>query len=52
MRPFSLLVKPVGGGCNLDCRYCFYKKDHAAGTMSPETAAPTFGAYSALPFEG
>lgn len=52
MRPFSLLVKPVGGGCNLDCRYCFYKNDHAAGTMSPETAARTFGAYAALPFGG
>ncbi len=22
---FSLLVKPVGSRCNLDCRYCFYR---------------------------
>jgi len=25
MQPFSLLVKPAGSDCNLDCRYCFYK---------------------------
>jgi len=24
VKPFSLLVKPVGSRCNLDCRYCFY----------------------------
>jgi uncharacterized protein len=52
MHPFSLLVKPAGGGCNLDCSYCFYKKDHAAGTMSADTAARAFGAYAALPFAG
>ena len=52
MKPFSLLVKPAGGGCNLDCSYCFYKKGHAAGMMSLDTAARTFGAYAALPFEG
>ena len=52
MRPFSLLVKPAGGGCNLDCSYCFYKRGHAAGMMSVETAARIFGAYSALPFDG
>ncbi len=23
-RPFTLLIKPVGSRCNLDCRYCFY----------------------------
>ena len=50
MTPFSLLVKPAGGGCNLDCHYCFYKKDHAAGLMSFELAAQTFAAYAALPF--
>ncbi|BFO08096.1 hypothetical protein GGER_06060 [Serratia rubidaea] len=22
--PFHLLVKPVGAGCNLACRYCYY----------------------------
>ena len=51
MKPFSLLVKPAGGGCNLDCHYCFYKKDHAAGLMSFDTAQRAFGAYAALPFE-
>lgn len=25
MQPFTLLVKPAGSDCNLDCRYCFYK---------------------------
>lgn len=25
MEPFTLLVKPSGSDCNLDCRYCFYK---------------------------
>ncbi len=24
MRPFSLLVKPASGDCNLRCKYCFY----------------------------
>ena len=24
MRPFSLLVKPCSGNCNLRCEYCFY----------------------------
>lgn len=25
MQPFSLLIKPTGSDCNLDCKYCFYK---------------------------
>ena len=50
--PFSLLVKPAGGGCNLDCSYCFYKKDHPAGFMSSDTAARMLDAYCALPFGG
>ncbi len=25
MKPFTLLIKPSGSDCNLDCRYCFYK---------------------------
>ncbi len=25
MQPFTLLIKPSGSDCNLDCRYCFYK---------------------------
>ena len=25
MQPFTLLIKPSGSDCNLNCRYCFYK---------------------------
>ena len=25
MQPFTLLIKPAGSDCNLDCKYCFYK---------------------------
>jgi uncharacterized protein len=25
MEPFTLLIKPTGSDCNLDCKYCFYK---------------------------
>jgi len=25
MQPFTLLVKPSGSDCNVDCKYCFYK---------------------------
>lgn len=25
MEPFTLLIKPSGSNCNIDCRYCFYK---------------------------
>ena len=25
MQPFTLLIKPSGSDCNLDCAYCFYK---------------------------
>ena len=25
MRPFTLLIKPSGSDCNLNCTYCFYK---------------------------
>ncbi|MHC4187365.1 MAG: radical SAM protein, partial [Planctomycetota bacterium] len=25
MRSFTLLIKPSGSDCNLDCKYCFYK---------------------------
>ena len=49
MNPFSLLVKPVGGTCNLNCDYCFYK-EHRGGTMSVETMDQLFSSYAALPF--
>ncbi len=25
MKPFTLLIKPSGSDCNIDCEYCFYK---------------------------
>ena len=25
LQPFTLLVKPSGSDCNIDCQYCFYK---------------------------
>ncbi len=25
MQPFTLLIKPSGSDCNMDCNYCFYK---------------------------
>lgn len=24
-QPFTLLIKPSGSECNIDCKYCFYK---------------------------
>ncbi|MBW8016572.1 MAG: anaerobic sulfatase maturase [Planctomycetes bacterium] len=26
MRPFTLLIKPTGPDCNIDCKYCFYSR--------------------------
>ncbi|HCO96684.1 MAG TPA: anaerobic sulfatase maturase [Phycisphaerales bacterium] len=26
MQPFTLLIKPSGSDCNIDCKYCFYKR--------------------------
>lgn len=26
MQPFTLLIKPSGSDCNIDCQYCFYKR--------------------------
>ncbi len=51
MKPFSLLVKPVGGACNLRCDYCFYL-GHAVGQMDEATCAQMIESYCALPFEG
>ena len=51
MQPFSLLIKAVGGACNLNCSYCFYK-DHAAGAMSAQTLRRALDDYCALPFDG
>ena len=49
MKPFSLLVKPVGGECNLRCRYCFYS-GHPGGRMKPELFERMLASYAALPF--
>jgi serine-type anaerobic sulfatase-maturating enzyme len=33
IRPFTLLIKPSGSDCNIDCAYCFYKgRDASVGT--------------------
>ena len=35
----NLMIKPVSGHCNLDCRYCFYKAGHTQGcAMTAEDA--------------
>ena len=31
MQPFTLLIKPSGSDCNLNCRYCFYKCRYKIG---------------------
>ena len=51
MRPFTLLVKPVGGSCNLACRYCFYR-EHPGGRMSADAFRKILASYAALPFAG
>lgn len=35
IRPFSLLIKPASGDCNLQCEYCFYLDPHSS--FYPET---------------
>jgi len=33
MKPFTLLIKPSGSDCNIDCAYCFYKgRDASVGS--------------------
>lgn len=49
MRPFSLLVKPAGGNCNLSCRYCFYR-EHPGGRMTGPAFRRMLDSYEALPF--
>lgn len=51
MQPFSLLIKAVGGDCNLNCSYCFYRS-HPAGAMDAATLRRILDAYCALPFDG
>lgn len=48
MDDFSLLIKPVGGTCNLRCSYCFYL-GHKGGTISRGLLERTLESYAALP---
>jgi len=55
MRPFSLLIKPASGDCNLACRYCFYrcKRDLFPDTprhrMSPAVLERLVASFMATP---
>ena len=55
MRPFTLLIKPSGSDCNIDCRYCFYKdrpSEFGRGKqrMSAEVLEKLVGDYMRLGF--
>jgi len=56
MQAFTLLIKPSGSECNLDCKYCFYK-DRAPEVgegrqrMSEETLEKLVKDYLGLRFE-
>jgi len=55
MQPFTLLIKPSGSDCNIDCRYCFYKGRPAEfgqgrQRMSEETLARLVRDYLRLGF--
>ena len=49
MKPFSILLKPVGSACNLKCSYCFYS-DHPSGVIAEETVGKMLSSYAKLPF--
>lgn len=55
MEPFTLLIKPSGSDCNIDCRYCFYKgRDAEFGQgrqrMSEQALEKLVGDYMQLGF--
>lgn len=55
MRPFSLLIKPAGPDCNIDCKYCFYscKSEYFADSkhrMSDEVLETLIKDYLSLGF--
>jgi uncharacterized protein len=56
VKPFSLLVKPVGAACNLACDYCFYLDKAALYPNGPAVMPDTvldrlLESYLALPFD-
>jgi len=56
MRPFTLLIKPSGSDCNIDCKYCFYKDrpsefGHGKQRMSAEVQERLIKDYMRLGFE-
>lgn len=55
--PFSLLAKPTGAACNLDCTYCFFLSkellyDHDGQRMSAETLDAYLSQYLASQPDG
>jgi len=55
MQPFTLLIKPSGSDCNLDCKYCFYKDrapevGHGKQRMSDEVLEALIKDYLKLSF--
>ncbi len=56
MQPFTLLIKPSGSNCNVDCTYCFYKaRPHEIGKgrqrMSGEVLEKLVKDYLSLRFD-
>lgn len=49
MREFSLLVKPAGSACNLNCPYCFYRGHGEVAPMSDAVLERMLSTYRALP---
>ncbi|MHC4328868.1 MAG: radical SAM protein [Planctomycetota bacterium] len=55
MQPFTLLIKPSGSDCNIDCSYCFYKDrpsefGHGKQRMSDEVLEKLVCDYMRLGF--
>jgi uncharacterized protein len=56
MQPFTLLIKPSGSDCNVDCTYCFYKSrpseiGHGRQRMSDEVLERLVKDYLGLRFQ-
>jgi uncharacterized protein len=56
MQPFTLLLKPSGSDCNVDCTYCFYKcrpaeVGHGRQRMSDEVLERLVKDYMGLRFQ-